>query len=116
MMSQVPGAQSCGGIEVTLLTPTASDTEAVLAMLVRCSGASLFHRFHGLTDGVAYFEALLRDRPLDQALLAWCGSACVGVADLAVVLPVGVRHCDWRRGSSRRVPVRELGRYRGARP
>jgi GNAT superfamily N-acetyltransferase len=203
MMSQVPGAQFGGGTEVTLLTPTASDTEAVLAMLVRCSRASLFHRFHGLTDGVAYFEALLRDRPLDQTLLAWWGSACVGVADLAVsatgtldlgvlvedawqrrgigtrlaatlldnarangattahadVLgdnrfilqalrrigpltvsidsgilsididlccqpgrpagigrPVGVRHCDRWRGSSRRVPVTDLAEYRGARP
>jgi GNAT superfamily N-acetyltransferase len=202
-MSQAPGGQSCGGTEMTLHTPTASDTEAALAMLARCSRASLFHRFHGFTDGVAYFGTLRRDRPLDQTLLAWCGSACVGVADLAVSatgtldlgvlvedawqrrgigtrltaslldnaransattvhadvlgdnrfilralgrigpltvtidsgilsididlscqpgrpagkrLPVGVRNCDWRRGSFRRTPVRDVGRHRGARP
>ena len=59
-----------------------SDTGAVLAMLSRCSGATLFHRFHGLTDGVAYFGTLLRDGPVEQTLLAWCRSRCVGVATL----------------------------------
>ena len=51
-------------------------------MLARCSRATLFHRFHGLTDGVAYFGAQLRDRPSDQTLLAWYGSTCVGAATL----------------------------------
>ena len=67
---------------VAVLGPTASDTEAVLAMLARCSRGTLFHRFHGLTDGVAYYGALLRDRPVDPTLLAWHGSTCVGVASL----------------------------------
>jgi GNAT superfamily N-acetyltransferase len=70
--------------EVAVLGPTASDLGAVLAMLARCSRATLFHRFHGFADGVAYYGALLRDRPVDQTLLAWHGSTCVGVASLGV--------------------------------
>jgi GNAT superfamily N-acetyltransferase len=70
--------------EVGLLKPTPSDIEAVVAMLFRCSRATLFHRFHGFTDGVAYYVALLRDRPVEHALLAWHGSTCVGVASLGV--------------------------------
>jgi GNAT superfamily N-acetyltransferase len=70
--------------EVTVLRPAVSDTEAVLAMLARCSRATLFHRFHGFTDGRAYFGALLRDRPLDRTLLAWYRSTCVAVATLGV--------------------------------
>lgn len=61
-----------------------SDSEAVSAMLARCSRSTLFHRFHGFTDGVAYFEALLLDQSMDETLLAWYGRACVGVATLAV--------------------------------
>jgi GNAT superfamily N-acetyltransferase len=53
-------------------------------MLARCSRASLFHRFHGFADGVAYFGALLRDQSLDQTLLAWNNSRCVGAATLGV--------------------------------
>jgi N-acetylglutamate synthase-like GNAT family acetyltransferase len=71
--------------EVAVLRPAAvSDIEAVLAMLARCSRATLFHRFHGFTDGVAYFGALLRDGPVQQTLLAWYGSTCLGVATLGV--------------------------------
>src|SRR5580692_9339990 len=71
MTVQAPSTPSPGVREVTVLRPAASDTEAVLAMLARCSRASLFHRFHGFTDGRAYFGALLRDRPLHRTLLAW---------------------------------------------
>jgi GNAT superfamily N-acetyltransferase len=84
MMNQAPGVSSCGATEVRLLRPGVSETGAVLAMVARCSRASLFHRFHGFTDGVAYFGALLRDRPFDQTRLAWYGSTCVGVAALGV--------------------------------
>jgi GNAT superfamily N-acetyltransferase len=70
--------------EVAVLGPTASDLEAVLAMLARCSRATLFHRFHGFTDDVAYYGALLRDRPADETLFAWRGSTCVAVASLGV--------------------------------
>ena len=83
-MVQAPAAPPGGVAEVTVPGPAGSDTEAVLAMLGRCSAASLYHRFHGFTDGVAYFTALLRDRPASQTLLAWSHSACVAVATLGV--------------------------------
>ncbi len=70
--------------DVRVLRPAASDTEAVLEMLGRCSRTSLFHRFHGFTDGANYFGALLRDGAIDQTLLAWSHAACVGVASLGV--------------------------------
>jgi GNAT superfamily N-acetyltransferase len=71
-------------------------------MLARCSRASLFHRFHSFTDGVAYFETLLRDGAVDQTLLAWYGSACVGVATLGIgatgIVDLGVLVEDaWQR-------------------
>ena len=85
MIVQGPSAPRRRVGEVAVLRPAAvSDTEAVLAMLARCSRATLFHRFHGLTDGVAYFGALLRDGPVQQTLLAWYGSTCVAVATLGV--------------------------------
>jgi GNAT superfamily N-acetyltransferase len=84
MMLQAPSPPPAGVADVTLLRPASSDIEAVLAMLHRCSRAALFHRFHGFTDGRAYFEQQLRDRPLDETLLAWRDFACVGVATLGV--------------------------------
>lgn len=84
MVVQAPSAPPCWVNEVKLLRPAESDTKAVLAMLARCSRASLFHRFHGFTDGVDYFTALLRVGPVEQTLLAWCRSTCVGVAALSV--------------------------------
>jgi GNAT superfamily N-acetyltransferase len=84
MMVQGPGGRPPGETEVSLRRPAASDTEAVLAMLARCSRTSLFHRFHSFADGAAYFAASLRDRPPERTLLAWCRSTCVGVADLGV--------------------------------
>jgi GNAT superfamily N-acetyltransferase len=73
-----------------------------MAMLDRCSPATLFHRFHGFTDGAAYFGALLRDPLLDQTLLAWHRSCCVGLATLGVgttgILDLGVLVEDaWQR-------------------
>jgi GNAT superfamily N-acetyltransferase len=84
MVVQGPSAPPPVWSGVQLVRSARSDTEAVLAMLARCSRASLFHRFHGFTDGVAYFAASLRDRPVEQTLLAWYRSSCVGVADLGV--------------------------------
>jgi GNAT superfamily N-acetyltransferase len=55
---------------------------AVLAMLARCSRQSLYHRFHGYTDGVAYTQALLARRD-DETLLVWSGSACVGMGSVS---------------------------------
>jgi len=84
-------------------------------MLGRCSRASLYHRFHGFTDGAAYFGALLRDRPASQTLLAWSGSACVGAAALGVsetgIVDLGVLVEDaWqRRGIGTRLIASLLG-------
>ena len=103
MIVQGPSAPRRRVARVAVLRPAAvSDTMAVLAMLARCSRATLFHRFHGLTDGVAYFGALLRDGPVQQTLLAWYGSTCVGVATLGVgatgVVDLGVLVEDaWQR-------------------
>jgi GNAT superfamily N-acetyltransferase len=102
MMVQAQTAPPGGVAEVTVLGAAVSDTEAVLAMLRRCSRASLYHRFHGFSDGVAYFAALLRDRPAGQTLLAWSRSACVGVATLGVgatgIVDLGVLVEDaWQR-------------------
>ena len=69
--------------EVEVLRSTPSNTGAVLAMAARCSRTTLFHRFHGFTDGVAYFTALLRERSPHETHLAWCRSRCIGVATLA---------------------------------
>ena len=52
-------------------------------MLSRCSRESLFHRFHGFSDGADYVGALLRDRPVDETFLAWYGASCVGLASLS---------------------------------
>src|SRR4029079_12902629 len=85
MMAQGPTAPTRLPAEETVLRPAAaSDADAVLAMLARCSLDTLFHRFHGFSDGVAYFGSLLRDAPVQQTLLAWYGSSCVGVANLGV--------------------------------
>jgi len=84
MRIQGPSSELQNVSEVRVLRPAVSDTETVLEMLGRCSRASLFRRFHGWTDGRDYFRALLRDRPLDQTLLACFHSSCVGVATLGV--------------------------------
>jgi N-acetylglutamate synthase-like GNAT family acetyltransferase len=68
---------------VTLRKATVADTDAALAMVGRCSRATLFHRFHSFTDGVAYTRSLLRDHPHDETLIAWNRSICVGLATLA---------------------------------
>jgi GNAT superfamily N-acetyltransferase len=84
MMVQTTGTPRRFVNDVAVLGPTGSNLEAVLAMLACCSRATLFHRFHGFTDGVAYYGTLLRDRSVDQTLLAWHSSTCVGVASLGV--------------------------------
>jgi GNAT superfamily N-acetyltransferase len=60
-----------------------TDLPAVLAMLERCSKASLFRRFHAPSDGVAYTKAQL-DRPGDIVYLAWEGDVCVGMGVFAL--------------------------------
>jgi GNAT superfamily N-acetyltransferase len=74
-------APPCQAGPVRVADATSQDTDAVLAMLARCSRESLYHRFHGFTDGVAYTRALL-GRPDDQTLLAWDRADCIGVATI----------------------------------
>lgn len=69
--------------EIRVLGAAGANLGAVLAMAARCSRTTLFHRFHGFTDGVAYFTALLRDRPDHETHLAWWRARCIGVATLA---------------------------------
>jgi GNAT superfamily N-acetyltransferase len=66
-----------------LTVGTAADLPDVLAMVARCSRATLFRRFHGFTDGLAYTTRALQ-RHDDGTLVAWCGSTCVGMANLIV--------------------------------
>jgi GNAT superfamily N-acetyltransferase len=101
-MTRAPGAPEGWATEVRLLRPAGWETGPVLAMLARCSRASLFHRFHGFSDGVAYFRALLRDRSSDQTLLACYRATCVGVATLGVgaagIVDLGILVEDaWQR-------------------
>ena len=75
-------ARRQGRIRIAALQP--GDAAAVMAMLGRCSTATLYHRFHGVTDGVFYAAQLL-DHAADQdAYAAWSADTCVGLASLAV--------------------------------
>src|SRR5262249_51946364 len=60
------------------------DTRAVLAMLGRCSPTTLYHRFHGVTDGVGHVTSLLVGPAIRDSYLAWHGADCVGLATLFV--------------------------------
>jgi GNAT superfamily N-acetyltransferase len=81
MMKQGQRNRSHDVSDVRVFRPASSDAGAVLAMLRRCSRTSLFHRFHGFTDGASYFGALLQGGPLNHVFAAWCGSQCVGIAN-----------------------------------
>jgi GNAT superfamily N-acetyltransferase len=60
------------------------DVEPVLAMLGRCSVATRYHRFHGVTDGVSHATKLVANAADGDAYAAWSGDRCVGLASLAV--------------------------------
>jgi GNAT superfamily N-acetyltransferase len=51
-------------------------------MVRRCSPSSLFHRFHGITDGTAYVRQLVATSG-HETLTAWSDGRCVGLATLA---------------------------------
>ncbi len=59
-----------------------ADAGALTAMLGRCSPASLYHRFHGVSDGTAHAAEVVAGHPGQDAYLAWGGDRCVGVASL----------------------------------
>jgi GNAT superfamily N-acetyltransferase len=69
-------------IRIAALEP--GDGEAVMAMLGRCSSTTLYHRFHGVTDGVAHVTQVLTEIPGQDAFGAWCADRCVGLASLAL--------------------------------
>jgi GNAT superfamily N-acetyltransferase len=81
---RLPGAEPPARTEVAVEVARATvvDTEAVLAMVARCSRMTLFRRFHGPSDGVAYAQALLDRQPSDETLVAWKRPACIGLATL----------------------------------
>ncbi len=60
------------------------DKEAVVAMLGRCSAASLYHRFHGFTNGVSHATEASLSAADHDAYGAWSGDCCVGVASLVI--------------------------------
>lgn len=100
--STAPHRRTAGA--AVLRPATVPDTEAVLAMLARCSSEILVHRFHGSADAASYFSALQQAGPGQQTLLAWRGPTCVGVATLGVdatgiaALAVLVEDARQRRG------------------
>lgn len=80
LSAEAPGRSS---VEVILAKAAVGDMTAALAMVARCSRKTLFHRFHGPTDGMAYTQRLFEDDPRHETLVAWNGSMCVGFATLA---------------------------------
>ena len=59
----------------------AGDDGAVAGMLRRCSAATLRHRFHGFTDGMAYLDGQLKAS--EVVVIARHGAVCVGLGALA---------------------------------
>jgi len=76
MAAQTPARQ----LHIRALSP--EQLRGLLKMLGRCSPSSLFHRFHGITDGTAYVRDLVATSG-HETLTAWSGDRCVGVATLA---------------------------------
>ena len=74
---------------------------ALLAMVGRCSAMSLYRRFHGVTDGVAYTEQVLAGAARGDSYVAWRGDRCVGLGNLHVcddTAEIGVLvEDDWQR-------------------
>jgi GNAT superfamily N-acetyltransferase len=61
-----------------------ADSEALLAMLGRCSPTTLYRRFHGITDGVAYARQVLATADDRDSYVASSGHRCVGLGSLHV--------------------------------
>ncbi len=58
------------------------DSEALLAMLGRCSPLTLYRRFHGITDGTFFARQVLAEVEDQNSYLAWNGDRCVGLGSL----------------------------------
>lgn len=78
-----------------------ADSEALLAMLERCSAETLYGRFHGVTDGTFYADQVLAAAANGDSSVAWNGNKCVGLGNLHVcddTADVGVLVEDaWQR-------------------
>jgi L-amino acid N-acyltransferase YncA len=59
-----------------------ADHDAVVALLRRCSAATLQRRFHANTDGVSYVTRLLADVTQEIGYGAWVAGRCIGLASL----------------------------------
>jgi GNAT superfamily N-acetyltransferase len=70
---------------------TATDAQAVLDMLDRCTRESLFHRFHGYSQRPVYAGALLARLGDGSSLISWNGWQSIG---LATVAPIGATTGD----------------------
>ena len=69
-------------IRIGVLDP--GDSDALLAMLGRCSPMTLYRRFHGITDGVAYAQHVLASADSHDSYLAWSDDRCVALGSLHV--------------------------------
>jgi GNAT superfamily N-acetyltransferase len=79
-----PGRAVREGARFRIAALGPGDAQAVIAMLGRCSPATRYHRFHGVTDGRSHVTQLLAEIPDHGAYGAWIGGSCVGLASLAV--------------------------------
>ena len=111
MISQTAPPEAPAPVKASIRPAQPADTDAVLAMLQRCSRSSLFHRFHAPSDGVEYTKNQLL-RTGDIIYLAWEGDVCVGMGvfalegrDGTIVAHVGVLVEDdrQRHGIGRRL-------------
>jgi GNAT superfamily N-acetyltransferase len=77
---QRPGCREAGPIVLAAMMAPGDDG-AVAGMLRRCSAATLRHRFHGFTDGMAYLTSQLKAS--EVVVIATHGALCVGLGVLA---------------------------------
>src|SRR4051794_31189917 len=81
-MTTVDHATTISEIVIRPLDPE-GDAAALLAMVQRCSPATLYRRFHGVTRGARATQLLLSGSGNDS-FAAWWGDECVGVGGLAL--------------------------------
>jgi GNAT superfamily N-acetyltransferase len=85
MFRESPGRRvSANGTRVRIAALRRGDAEAVFAMLSRCSAATMYHRFHGVTDGISHATKLMAGAADLSAYAAWHADRCVGLASLAL--------------------------------
>jgi GNAT superfamily N-acetyltransferase len=105
---------------ILLAAARPANISAVLRMMSRCSRSTLFHRFHGYTDGIAYTRRLLEGQVGHQTLVAWRNGSCIGLATLTIdtdgraELAVLVEDAWQRRGVGTRMVEALLERARTA--